>query len=696
MDCRLQQPTAAENSMGTVGLNFGSPMSGTGFDVDATVQRIVTNLQRVESPWKTQLAQLQSQDTVLSSLGTLLSTLSTDLGKLTDFTGMLAQKTGSSSDTNVLQLTSATSSAMAGTHTVKVKSLAQTSSGYLAPIANAADTLSGSISIQVGTGKAHTVNVSSSNSTLAGLAAAINAAGFGVTANVLTDANGSRLSLVSRSSGAAGDLTVTSSVVDTTDSNKALGYTAAVQGLDAQLTVDGADMASASNTVSGLIPGVTFQLLGLSDKQADGSLVPVQVVIGNDNNGVETAVNTLVTDFNAVMQAIDAQQGKDSSGNPEPLFGSPTLSLLQQQLLSSVNAANPSGFPDPISAGDGTALSGSMTLQVGNGTTQTVVIGAAPDPPDANTIYTGGNTATLQDLADAINAANLGVTAGTTSSYGQSTLSLISQTAGNAGALSVSSSLAAAVPTALGYTAADDTSGALDVVADGADVLAGSLTIQVGSGAAQTVTIGVGSNTLQGLADAINGTASIGITASVQMNADGSAQLVFAADGSSMGKLVVTSNVVDTTHTKSNSIGYTNSSDISTLANLGITSSTNYDGTLTFDPGVLDAALNTDFSGVLGFFQGLNSWGQSVAKILTSMGNTSSSGILKLAQNANSNMEKTLNDDVAKQEALIATQQKSLTAQLNTANQILQSLPSQLDGINMLYSAITGYNQKQG
>ena len=682
--------------MGTVGLNFGSPMSGTGFDVDATVQRIVTNLQRVESPWKTQLAQLQSQDTVLSSLGTLLSTLSTDLGKLTDFTGMLAQKTGSSSDTNVLQLTSATSSAMAGTHTVKVKSLAQTSSGYLAPSANAADTLSGSISIQVGTGKAHTVNVSSSNSTLAGLAAAINAAGFGVTANVLTDANGSRLSLVSRSSGAAGDLTITSSVVDTTDSNKALGYTAAVQGLDAQLTVDGADMASASNTVSGLIPGVTFQLLSASSKNTDGNLDPVQVVIGNDNSGVETAVNTLVTDFNAVMQAIDAQQGKDSSGNPEPLFGSPTLSLLQQQLLSSVNAANPSGFLDPISAGDGTALSGSMTLQVGNGTTQTVVIGAAPGPPDANTIYTGGNTATLQDLADAINAANFGVTAGITSSYGQSTLSLISQTAGNAGALSVSSSLAAAVPTAVGYTAANDTSGALDVVADGADVLAGSLTIQVGSGAAQTVTIGQRSNTVQGLADAINATAGIGVTATVQMNADGSAQLVFAADGASMGKLVVTSNVLDTTHTKSNSIGYINSSDISTLANLGITSSTNYDGTLTFDPGVLDAALNTDFSGVLGFFQGLNSWGQSVAKILTSLGNTSSSGILKLAQNANSNMEKTLNDDVAKQEALIATQQKNLTAQLNTANQILQSLPSQLDGINMLYSAITGYNQKQG
>jgi flagellar hook-associated protein 2 len=32
---------------------------------------------------------------------------------------------------------------------------------------------------------------------------------------------------------------------------------------------------------------------------------------------------------------------------------------------------------------------------------------------------------------------------------------------------------------------------------------------------------------------------------------------------------------------------------------------------------------------------------------------------------------------------------------LNTANQILQSLPDQLDQINQLYSAITGYNTGQ-
>ena len=42
--------------MGTVGLSFGSPTSGAGFNVSTTVASIVANLQNVETPWKTQLS----------------------------------------------------------------------------------------------------------------------------------------------------------------------------------------------------------------------------------------------------------------------------------------------------------------------------------------------------------------------------------------------------------------------------------------------------------------------------------------------------------------------------------------------------------------------------------------------------------------------------------------------------------------
>src|SRR5579862_3426390 len=117
--------------MGTVGLSFGSPTSGAGFDVSSTATEIINNMAQVEVPWKNELTALQSQDSVISNLGSLLSSLSNDMSALTDFEGTLAQKEGSSSDTNVVELTTATSAATAGSHSIIVGNLAQTSSGYL-------------------------------------------------------------------------------------------------------------------------------------------------------------------------------------------------------------------------------------------------------------------------------------------------------------------------------------------------------------------------------------------------------------------------------------------------------------------------------------------------------------------------------------------------------------------------------------
>ena len=104
--------------MGTVGLSFGSATSGQGFDVASTVTQILASEQAIETPWKNQLTALQAQDSVLSALGSDLSTLTTNVQALTDFSGVLAQKQGSSSDNDVLTLTSADATASAGSHTM--------------------------------------------------------------------------------------------------------------------------------------------------------------------------------------------------------------------------------------------------------------------------------------------------------------------------------------------------------------------------------------------------------------------------------------------------------------------------------------------------------------------------------------------------------------------------------------------------
>ena len=179
--------------MGTVGLSFGSATSGTGFDVSTTVSSILAIQQGIETPWKTQLTSLEAQNTAFSTIGTDLGTLSSSLQALTDLEGVTAEKEGSSSNTDVLNLSSASAEAAAGSHSIVVTQLAQTSSVYTSP-ASATDTLSGSLSIQVGSGTAQTITVDDSSNTLSTLAAAINSAGVGVAASVISDTNGSRLS----------------------------------------------------------------------------------------------------------------------------------------------------------------------------------------------------------------------------------------------------------------------------------------------------------------------------------------------------------------------------------------------------------------------------------------------------------------------------------------------------------------------
>ncbi|MGA2754631.1 MAG: flagellar filament capping protein FliD [Terracidiphilus sp.] len=686
--------------MGTVGLSFGSPTSGAGFDVSSTVAEIVGNLQNVETPWKTQLTALESQDTAISSLGTLFSNLSNDMSSLTDFQGILAQKEGSSSDTSVLELTAASSSATAGTHTVVVNNLAQTSSGYLDSITNASDALSGSMTIQLGNGTtetvvigaapaqpaANTIYTGSGNDTLANIASAINSANLGLTANVLADSSGSRLSLVSGSSGQAGQLTVTSALADAniaTGSNPtgALKYNVGVNGQDASLTIDGVPLTSASNTVSNLIPGVTFQLLAPSAEESGNTLEQVQVVIASDNSGVESTVNQFVTDYNSLISAINTQEGQDSSGNAEPLFGSPTLSLLQQELLGGFNTLSPNGYIDPVSSAADLTMSGSMTIQVGGGTAQTVNVGDSSTPD------------TLSGLAAAINAANLGVNAEIATSNGQSMLTLTSQTAGSSGALTVTSALTSSAPTPLlysdttKYTSSTPDIGTLGAVAGANDTLSGSLTIQVGSGTAQTITLDSSDNTLSGLLGAINGLSGV----SAVLDQAGTGLTLTSGTNGSAGALTVTSNIVDTTSPITTALNYNTSADINNLSSLGI--SVNNDGSLTFDANSLDSVLNSDYSSVVGFFQNANSWGQTFNNMLTGAGTSSSTGILSLAKNSNSTIESTLNSEISREQSLISAEQSSLTLELNQANQILQQLPTELNGMNELYSAITGFDQ---
>jgi flagellar hook-associated protein 2 len=312
--------------MGTIS-NIGNILLPAGSNVvdvqalltaaEAAYQAPLTNLQQEQT-------NLQTQSSTLTSIENDITSLATAVTALGDPSGGISALNATSSNTGVLTA-SADSTATTQSHSITVTSLATTSSYYTDPVASSNTPIAtGSFTITAGTSAPVTVTVDNTDNTLDGLAAAINGMNAGVTASVVTDANGARLSLVATASGALGDLTVSNNTTG-------LNFNKAVQGLNASLTADGVPISSTTNTISGVIPGVTLNLASASPSTT------VNISVSPNTSQAESAINTFVSAWNQVVQDLNAQftVGSDGSG-VQPLESDGTVRDAQQQLLSAI------------------------------------------------------------------------------------------------------------------------------------------------------------------------------------------------------------------------------------------------------------------------------------------------------------------------------------------------------------------------
>jgi len=331
-------PAALQDAVNAI-LNSATSTSGSGIDVQSTVDAILQIDAAPEIQLQNQVTSLDTQSAALKTIESDLEAFQTSVQALSDFTGAFDAVAVSSSNNNVVSAT-AQNGTTAGTHTITVSSLATTAASYSTAFPSGdAQIPTGSFDLKVGSNNATPIPVDSTDgtNTLNGLAVYINKQNLGVTASVVTDASGARLALVSQTSGTAGDLTITN---DTTGTNgNGMGFTQALDGSghplgsDASLTVDGIPISSATNTVTGVIPGVTLTLSGVSSS-------PVTIGIQPDLTQVATAINNFVSGYNKVMQDINAQYQYDgASSTAPPLLGNPALDLVQEQLLSSINTS---------------------------------------------------------------------------------------------------------------------------------------------------------------------------------------------------------------------------------------------------------------------------------------------------------------------------------------------------------------------
>jgi flagellar hook-associated protein 2 len=298
------------------GLASGMDVSGM---IDALVNANGIQMKNMQS----RVTETQAASSDISSIGSLLAKLQTSVSALSD-TSNIQGFVASSSDTAVQ--TSVTGAASGGLYSVEVKALAQEYRAYSNPVddANAALNQTGPMAIQVGADKFQSFSINATDS-LNSIAKQINQANIGVQATTFYDGSQFRLQLRGTDSGVGNEVTI---------SGLDFGLNTAAnikqQPQDAHLVIDGYDVYSKSNQITGAIPGVTLSATKLTTSAAT-------VEIKADPTSLKTKLQGVVSAYNAVIAKVHSVAGySGAAASDAMLAGDSTLRQLTTKMSDTI------------------------------------------------------------------------------------------------------------------------------------------------------------------------------------------------------------------------------------------------------------------------------------------------------------------------------------------------------------------------
>ena len=298
---------------------------GSGLDLNALVQGLVAaEREPVVSRLDKQEFQLQAE---LSAFGNLKSGLSALQDALSALADVGTGRTSRSSNTSILTAR-ADDTAAVGNYSIKVTTLAEAttlaSGGFADPTTTAG---AGSLTLNFGDGRVETLDFTDPATSYEQIRDAINDADIGVDAVIVNDGANYRLLLTSSESGL--DNSISASVSGFTDPGMTGGFTEENTAVDAAFSVNGLPISSATNEVTGVIPGVTLTLKDLSGTET------VSLSIGLDKNSVTSAVESFVTAYNELATSLRSLTRYNAeTGQAAVLVGDSTARGLQSRLSS--------------------------------------------------------------------------------------------------------------------------------------------------------------------------------------------------------------------------------------------------------------------------------------------------------------------------------------------------------------------------
>ena len=332
---------------------------GSGLDINSMVSQLVALESRPLTAMRTAASSLQTQVSSYGQLSSLFGALQSAANKLTG-ASLWTKSTATSSDDTAVAVVGG-STAAAGSYAVSVQKLATSQTVVSTTSYADASALvgSGSLTLELGqwdlppmnflpqVGRTPVTLPITASDTLQTLRDKINGLGAGVNAAIVTDSNGARLSLRSSSSGATNGfrLSVADGDGNNADANGLSRFAFNPGGGSTQMeqkqaagnaeaTVNGIAVVSASNELGTVIDGMTLRLRKESFGTAD-------IGVSSDRESVKTAIQGFADAYNTLAKAITEQTKYDPTTKVGgPLQGDSAATGLQRQLRGLLNVSS--------------------------------------------------------------------------------------------------------------------------------------------------------------------------------------------------------------------------------------------------------------------------------------------------------------------------------------------------------------------
>lgn len=332
---------------------------GSGLDAENIVTSLVAIERKPAEAIKTENSKLETKVSTWGKIQSAFSSLQDASSALNSADFWTATK-ATSSDSESVGVTTGANSAP-GAYSITVQSLA--SSQYVASSAYASKSSAvgqGTLTIQTGTyvtsaeppavtfnakaaASEFSITIGPEDNTLEKIRDKINRAGAGVTASLVNDSAGARL-VLRGATGAENAFKVSVSEDPSAPGLSALAYDASTGGVsqmtrtqsasNAQATINGLSVSSTSNTMTGVVDGLTLQLNKTSS-------TPINVNVTKDTEAIRKGIDTFVSTYNNVVSTVRVQSKYDEASKTSgPLQGDSTARGLLAQIRNMVGSSS--------------------------------------------------------------------------------------------------------------------------------------------------------------------------------------------------------------------------------------------------------------------------------------------------------------------------------------------------------------------